>query len=72
MALVPAKESRHYKLACAWREEAQMHRDQVANNPTMDLFSRLALLQLASIQEKQAQKVFQAIEKYGPNAVVVE
>lgn len=72
MAIVPAKESRHYKMACHWRKDAEMHRKHVASNPGMKPEVQAIYLQLAAIQDQQASQIFDAIEKYGPNAMVIE
>ena len=72
MPILPAKESRHYKMACHWNKDAEMHRDYVARRPGMAIEVQTVYLQLADILEQQATDIFNAIEKYGPNAVVIE
>ena len=72
MPIRPAKKSRHYKTARHQKEDAQCLRDYVANHPRLPLQSRMAALQLADVQDRQASLTLQAIKAYGPNVVVVE
>ena len=72
MPILPAKESRHYKMACHWKQDAEMHREYVASHPGMQPGLQAVFLRLADIQDRQASEIFDAIEKYGPNAMVIE
>ena len=72
MPILPIKESRHYKMYRRWKKEVELDLDYVASHPGMELGRQSVMLQLAAIKDQQASEFFKTIEKYGPNAVVVE